>query len=212
MQRPSQPNRIYYREPYLAEYHNWFSAEECKKVLKLRKKLPFYEGRVADHTTMTSRVDHSMRKAYSYKITGSENLFFAQLSQRVAKFLNLSNVNQLEPPVFVRYSDGGHFALHSDRFPIVNSHGVMTNRKATMIVYLNNDFEGGQTAFPRINVTVDPAPGKAIVFEHGPHFAQTFHPLMLHRGEPVIAGTKFILCFFIRDSEFTDNLRESARY
>ncbi len=212
MQRPSRPSLVHNQEPYLAEYNNWLSAEEIKKVLKLRKKLPFYEGRVADHATMTSRIDHAMRKAYSYKVTANDQSSLAHLPQRVANFLKLDNVNQIEPPVFVRYSDGGHFALHSDRFPIANSHGVMTNRKATMIVYLNNDFEGGQTSFPNINVTVDPAPGKAIVFEHGPNCAQVFHPSMLHRGEPVTVGTKFILCFFIRDGEFTDNLKEIVRY
>ena len=212
MQRPRHPSLIHNQEPYLAEYNNWLSADEIKKILKLRKKLPFYEGRVADHTTMTSHIDHNMRKAHSFKITDNDQSSLAHLPQRVAKFLKLDNVNQLEPPVFVRYTDGGHFALHSDRFPIANSHGVMTNRKATMIVYLNDDFEGGKTTFPNIDVTVNPAPGKAIVFEHGPSFTKGYHPAMLHRGEPVTVGTKFILCFFIRDGEFTDNLKEMVRY
>jgi prolyl 4-hydroxylase len=212
MQRPLRASVVHNQEPWLAEYNDWLSADEVKKILKQRKQLAFYEGRVADHATMTTRIDHAMRKANSYKVTDNDQSSLAHLSQRVANFLKLESSNQIEPPVFVQYPQGGHFALHSDRFPIKNSHGEITNRLATMIVYLNNDFEGGQTEFPNIGVTVDPVPGKAILFEHGPNYANHYNPDMMHRGLSVTAGTKYILCFFIRDREFTDNLKEMVRY
>jgi len=52
-----------------------------------------------------------------------------------------------------------------------------------MIVYLNDDFEGGDTVFPDDDRTVRPEIGKAILFS----------PQLRHGADAVISGTKYIL-------------------
>lgn len=77
----------------------------------------------------------------------------------------------------VRYVQGGFYVTHADAGLDVD------NRYFTVLCYLNDDYEGGRTSFPTLNHSVVPQKGKAIVFP----------ATYLHRAEPVIAGTKYIL-------------------
>ncbi len=88
----------------------------------------------------------------------------------------------------VRYTSGGHYIVHSDV-------GQRTlNRYYSVVCYLNDDFEGGNTRFPAIDYAVTPQCGKAILFPSR----------YLHGGEPVNSGEKFILISWI-----TGPIRES---
>lgn len=51
----------------------------------------------------------------------------------------------------------------------------------TFMVYLNDDFVGGQTTIE--NVTVIPQTGRALFFIHA----------QLHKGQPVHRGRKYVL-------------------
>lgn len=78
---------------------------------------------------------------------------------------------------FVRYASGNYYTPHSDT-------GVhRQDRYFTVVCYLNEDFEGGQTSFPKLNYMVAPRTGKAVIFP------STY----LHCAEPVTSGEKYIL-------------------
>ncbi len=51
----------------------------------------------------------------------------------------------------------------------------------TYMVYLNDDFEGGETAFLDLQVAVQPKPGRALLFQHH----------LLHEGCEVRRGIKY---------------------
>jgi prolyl 4-hydroxylase len=67
----------------------------------------------------------------------------------------------------------GHFARDPDR----------DESALTLIVYLNDDFVGGETAFLDYEVTVKPTAGTGLFF---------FHPV-LHEGREVESGVKYAL-------------------
>lgn len=83
---------------------------------------------------------------------------------------------------YYRYDVGQRFARHTDgyfeRNPLERSH-------FTFMVYLNDGFEGGETAFHenRASLLVTPERGKALVFYHR----------QLHEGMPVRQGRKYVL-------------------
>jgi len=77
----------------------------------------------------------------------------------------------------IRYQPGGHYTVHQD------GGGCFANRYFTVLCYLNADFEGGQTSFPTLNHSAQPAAGKVVLFP-----AQFFHC-----AEPVTRGEKFVL-------------------
>lgn len=79
-----------------------------------------------------------------------------------------------------RYDVGQRFRPHYDgafqRSPTERS-------RLTFLVYLNEGFEGGETALLDLDVTVKPRTGRALLFQHA----------ILHEGCEVTAGVKYAL-------------------
>jgi predicted 2-oxoglutarate/Fe(II)-dependent dioxygenase YbiX len=78
----------------------------------------------------------------------------------------------------VRYHPGGRYIDHRDT-PALGQ----TPRALSLVCYLNDDFTGGATVFADPEVTVSPRTGDVVIFS----------PVLLHRAEPVSAGTKYII-------------------
>lgn len=70
-------------------------------------------------------------------------------------------------------------------------------RYLTVLFYLNDNFDGGETIFPKINKLVKPEKGKAVIFQNvnnnGVIITQA-----LHGGKPVKNGEKWIANKWIR--------------
>ena len=71
-------------------------------------------------------------------------------------------------------------------------------RRATMLVYLTDDFEDGYTHFPIINERVRPRRGDAVLFYNSDADTGAEIPDSLHAGEPVRSGTKWIANCWVR--------------
>ena len=79
-----------------------------------------------------------------------------------------------------RYKPGMRFAPHSDG-PFVRNDSEMSFY--TYLVYLNEDFEGGETTFfTNPEVVIEPVKGDALLFQH---------PLV-HEGSIVTSGVKYV--------------------
>ncbi len=81
---------------------------------------------------------------------------------------------------FYRYTAGQRFAAHTDGFFIRSE---LERSLLTLILYLNEDFIGGETYFLNSETLVAPQAGKVLVFAHQ----------LWHEGLPVSSGTKYIL-------------------
>mgnify|MGYP000730930096 CR=1 FL=1 len=80
-----------------------------------------------------------------------------------------------------RYAVGQRFAPHMDHWYQPTSRTVSL---LTLLVYLNDDFEGGGTRFhEQLDAVVEPVRGTAALFQHK----------VRHEGEPVRRGTKYAL-------------------
>ncbi len=79
-----------------------------------------------------------------------------------------------------RYAPGQRFALHTDGSFVRHDR---ERSLLTFMLYLNENFDGGETAFPKADVVVIPQTGHALVFQH---------PL-LHEGCEVTRGVKYAL-------------------
>lgn len=79
-----------------------------------------------------------------------------------------------------RYKDGQQFKIHPDGSFKRNAH---EHSKITVIIYLNDNFEQGETEFVMPHEIVKPETGKLLLFAHG----------QLHKGNPVPTGTKYVL-------------------
>jgi len=93
----------------------------------------------------------------------------------------------------VKYIPGDYFRPHYDE----RASGGMYGRHATLLVYLNDDFTGGETVFPRLNRTIQPEKGKAILFKNTNLETRRCLWKSFHEGRPVVSGEKYILNLWI---------------
>jgi len=107
----------------------------------------------------------------------------------------------------VRYLPGQYYNEHHDSCCDNNKQCLdfakkSGQRKITILVYLNNDFDGGQTYFKNLNLESKPLPGDAIVFYPLADNSNKCHPLALHAGLPVTRGEKWVANLWFRERKF----------
>ncbi|KAB8029207.1 2OG-Fe(II) oxygenase [Fluviispira multicolorata] len=88
--------------------------------------------------------------------------------------------NEFGDAEVVRYSEGGMFKPHTD------AHRENSHRAFTIIVYLNEDFIGGETYFPNLDYKCIPKSGLVLLFLSNE----------LHSSLPIIEGKKNIIVFW----------------
>lgn len=82
---------------------------------------------------------------------------------------------------FYRYRPGQRFEPHMDHWYQPNERQITLH---TLLVYFNDDFEGGETRFhEQVEDVVRPRPGLAIIFQHK----------LRHEGCEVRRGTKYAM-------------------
>jgi len=89
-----------------------------------------------------------------------------------------------ERVAIANYKKGDSFKLHADAV-YAREEGIRS--AFSILIYLNDDFQGGETAFPDLRRVVRPEAGTAIVFGHTHR----------HAGRPVLSdGVKYALHLF----------------
>lgn len=191
------PSTVYSTEPYIAQYDNWLTDADIATILS--KDFEFVTGRV--RLKDGSLKVNAIRQCLTHRIEYGDDHYFDLLTHRVADFFSVPTVAYIEPLPMMKYQPSDYFDWHTDL-----TGGFATQRTATMIMYLNDDFEGGDTCFQHLDLRIKPRRGSALVYNYSPE-----QPL-LHRGEAVIAGNKYILNAFVRNGEFSIADRQSVRY
>lgn len=124
------------------------------------------------------------------------------LRARIASATGLP-VPVFEPPQIMRYSVGQEFRPHFD-FLTESEEGWAAQmrrfgqRIATFLLFLNEDFEGGETDFPSVGISHRGRRGDAIFWANVDQNRQPDR-LTFHAGRPPVRGEKWILSQWIRD-------------
>lgn len=108
-----------------------------------------------------------------------------------------------EPTQVLHYAPGQHFEPHHDYFdPQNEAHAeeIRTSgqRIATFLVYLNDEYAGGETAFPSARLKFRGNVGDALFIANVERGGRP-DPLTLHAGTAPISGEKWLLSQWIRD-------------
>lgn len=97
--------------------------------------------------------------------------------------------------LFRRAGEAGRHA-HFDAIP-----GFANQRVLTMLVWLNDGYEGGETFFATPGLSLRAAKGDAILFRNAGADGRR-DPDSTHAGRPVTAGEKLIASRWIRERRF----------
>ena len=102
---------------------------------------------------------------------------------------------------YVKYQENEKYDAHYDAFDISEANNLARNyqRIITNIIYLNDDFEGGETFFPMLGFDIIPEIGKVLTFENCIPNSQYLNPFSLHQSKPVKKGEKHILTLWLTE-------------
>lgn len=134
------------------------------------------------------------------------DLVLAIMQQRAARLVG-ARIDLHEPPNVISYEPGQEFRLHVDFIePSVPEFQAELDRfgqrSATVVTYLNDDFDGAETFFPDAGVKFRGAPGDAIVFANLlPDGTPDYNSG--HCALPPTRGRKWVLSQWIRTKPYT---------
>jgi len=119
----------------------------------------------------------------------------------------------MELPQVARYTDGQRYVEHYDGVDPHTEAGRAFcanggQRIATVLMYLNDDVEGGETYFKRLEFRIKPKKGMAVIFFPGLMNGELDHDA-LHAGLPPV-GIKWVSQVWIRQSFREDGQPSSA--
>ncbi len=121
------------------------------------------------------------------------------LRQRIANTIGV-DVRQFERTSVFRYETGQTFGEHADYISLDFSAEIRQRgqRPFTFIIYLNEDFGGGETHFLALDKRIRGKAGDA-VFWHNLDADGGPDQMTMHAGMPPTSGEKWLLSQFIRD-------------
>lgn len=176
--------------PEVTRYPRLLSASECD-----------YLRQVAQPSYMPSTVYDSQRRLVRDPIRTSdgstlhwliEDPAVHVLNRRLASASGTA-FDQGEALQILRYRPGQQYRPHTDFTQTSENVRVLT-----ALVYLNHDYEGGETTFLKTGLKVKGRKGDAIVFRNALADRRP-DPLSEHAGLPIVKGTKYLASRWIRE-------------
>lgn len=204
-------------EPRAFVYHNFLSKEECEYLINLAKP----------HMRKSTVVDSDTGKSKDSRVRTSSGTFLARgrdkiirdIEKRISDFTFLP-VEHGEGLQVLHYEVGQKYEPHFDYFMDEFNTRNGGQRMATVLMYLTDVEEGGETVFPnaqgnisdvpwwnelsecgKTGLSVKPKMGDALLFWSMKPDA-SLDPSSLHGGCPVIKGNKWSSTKWIRVNEY----------
>lgn len=178
---------------------NFLTKEECEEIVYISQKLnpwddagsEFWNGKVLNDVTiynklspelgrflinLRDRVGQEIQKQYSIQ----ENIY--------------SDVQQI-----VRWTPGMEMSPHSDNMENTEHHHHHMHRSFGTVIYLNDDYVGGNTYYPNYDTAITPKAGRLAI-----HPSDTDH---MHGVSKVLESDRFtIVSFWTFDENKKQNL------
>jgi len=145
------------------------------------KSTPGNIVRKLDERRVTENVDLGDRQQEVNEIV--KNAYVDLADKCVGKSLDW-----FEEPSLMRYNAGGFYIRHADSEnmdPDTHIWRKVIDRDLSMLIYLNDDYEGGELSFYNLNYQVRPRAGAAVMFPSGHRY--------LHQAETVTSGVRYAI-------------------
>lgn len=187
--------KIISADPYIALYPQLFSHAECKYLAVLGT--PWLEKAYILDLEGQGRMDERVRDAHSCSIPNMAEDLVVQAVNRCIASATGTQASWGEPLNIIKYTPGQQYRPHHDGTGSDN----VSVRVLTALIWLNDQFEGGETDFPKIKVRVRGNVGDMLVFRNTRDNGE-FDERMIHAGLPVTEGVKWMASRWIRGEPF----------
>jgi len=138
-------------------------------ILKLSEDSEWFDAQIGDVR------DFSFRRLKQF-----QEIIFPQIKNYVEDCSD--EPLEMESFTLIRYTEGQFFIEHSD------DDIEELERKLSIVIYLNDDYEGGEIYFRKQNLTIKPKANSLVAFPSTDEF--------VHEAKPITSGTKYIITSF----------------
>ncbi|AES74074.2 prolyl 4-hydroxylase alpha-like protein [Medicago truncatula] len=211
-ERKDQWTEVLSSEPRASMYHNFLSKEECEHLINLAK--PFMQRSLVVDGVTGQGILNSVRTSSGTFLERGKDKIVQNVERRIADITSIPIENG-EGLQIIHYEVGQKFEPHYDynfNWRITNNGGP---RVATVLMYLSDVEEGGETVFPNAKPNFNSVskyhPGKGLVVKPKMGDALLFWSVKpdgsldtasLHGGSPVIRGSKWASNKLLHLTEF----------
>lgn len=154
-------------------WEKWTSSNDSNHVYGVQK---FFHENNFNHSTGDEMID--MKTLYIYNSLKMAPEMCAQYFARVSG-IDKSEIDVDTSMISLRrYDTGQSMGPHYD------GQDGDEFLKYTMVIYLNDDYEGGEVNFPNHDLTIKPKAGSLVLFPSQKPY--------IHESKPIISGNKYM--------------------
>jgi prolyl 4-hydroxylase len=178
----------------LKKIEGFLSHHDCDAIIALAKMKGMGPSQVDGGSLRGERIDREIRNSEQCWLHNGESPIVRTISFKANRYVDVPTVQ--EALQVLCYQEGGQYEPHYDeQFALFTK---PYNRYATLLIYLNDDMEGGETVFPRLDMEVRPKKGDAIYFTNINISNRKRLFYSLHGGKKVTKGEKWVANKWIR--------------
>ena len=192
-------------DPYIVRFDNFLSDIEIDELLKSVNdnwERSTDTGSVNEFGETGRVLSEGRTSNNAWCRQDCENNVHVQNINRKISEITQVPVENFEAFQVLRYQIGQKYSVHHDASP-VQSKQASGARILTFFLYLSDVEEGGETAFPTLNVAVKPKKGSAILWpsclDSDPYKIDS---RTMHEAKPVVRGVKFAANTWIHSHNF----------
>ena len=160
-------------------------ADQCEgqPLMMIDEKLSTADKivKIQDERRITERVQLGNRRKEFQDLMGKA---FVELAERCVGV----KLDWYEAPDLMRYHEGGHYAIHADSMnwnAETNKWHKVIDRDLSMLIYLNDGYEGGELTFNKFDYIIRPRAAAAVLFPSDHRY--------LHQAHVVTKGVRYAM-------------------
>lgn len=187
-------------DPYIMPKHfeQFITLEHCDELIRASNNKLF------DSETVGGK-DKNIRDSQQFWVSKYDPLA-KPIFEKASNMFNIPFENG-EDLQIVRYQPGQFFSEHHDSCCDHNDKCLDFTKRGgqrilTVLIYLNDNFDGGHTHFKNLNKKYKINKGDALIFHPLATNTSKCHPYALHAGMPVTGGEKWIANLWFREKKF----------
>jgi prolyl 4-hydroxylase len=189
--------------PQVIVFGDVLSPDECAEMIERSRHRLKRSTTVNPDTGKEDVIRNRTSEGIWYQ--RGEDAFIERMDRRISSLMNWP-VENGEGLQILHYGTTGEYRPHFDYFPPDQPGSAVHTaqggqRVATLVIYLNDVPDGGETIFPEAGISVAARQGGAVYFRYM-NAQRQLDPLTLHGGAPVLGGDKWIMTKWMRERAY----------
>jgi prolyl 4-hydroxylase len=196
--------------PRISVYDDVLSDEFCDSLIR-RSVSPDYPGKYismddhrtnCEHDTHSQANDRNINRRILNDFTYNDYNDIATACSEV-----LGRPYHLIESADILYYQKGHYMTPHHDWPYdprkIDYYQKAGTRDAVALIYLNDNFKGGETYFPHLDITITPKKGRLSIWHHAQDLDLDW--LLIHESKEIIEGEKFAIIFCLSNLPRTES-------